>query len=68
MCFRQDSASHALLPALPPLCLCRDGNFLRLHPGCGPHTIFRWQVKLRWVVPGPTIVPFPPWAPSPWLV
>ncbi|XP_027789440.2 ubiquitin carboxyl-terminal hydrolase 19 isoform X17 [Marmota flaviventris] len=25
----------------------RDGNFLRLHPGCGPHTIFRWQVKLR---------------------
>lgn len=21
----------------------RDGNFLRLHPGCGPHTIFRWQ-------------------------
>ncbi|XP_062971311.1 ubiquitin carboxyl-terminal hydrolase 19 isoform X24 [Cynocephalus volans] len=25
----------------------RDGNFLRLHLGCGPHTIFRWQVKLR---------------------
>ncbi|XP_033615680.1 ubiquitin carboxyl-terminal hydrolase 19 isoform X10 [Fukomys damarensis] len=25
----------------------RDRNFLRLHPGCGPHTIFRWQVKLR---------------------
>ncbi|XP_075403454.1 ubiquitin carboxyl-terminal hydrolase 19 isoform X5 [Tenrec ecaudatus] len=25
----------------------RDGNFLRLHPGCGPHTIFHWQVKLR---------------------
>uniref|UniRef100_A0A8C0D1G9 ubiquitinyl hydrolase 1 n=1 Tax=Balaenoptera musculus TaxID=9771 RepID=A0A8C0D1G9_BALMU len=25
-----------------------DGNFLRLHPGCGPHAIFRWQVKLRW--------------------
>ncbi|XP_007168813.2 ubiquitin carboxyl-terminal hydrolase 19 isoform X3 [Balaenoptera ricei] len=25
----------------------RDGNFLRLHPGCGPHAIFRWQVKLR---------------------
>ncbi|KAK2503977.1 hypothetical protein MC885_016005 [Smutsia gigantea] len=25
----------------------RDGNFLRLHPGCGPQTIFRWQVKLR---------------------
>uniref|UniRef100_A0A8C4LSG1 Ubiquitin carboxyl-terminal hydrolase 19 n=1 Tax=Equus asinus asinus TaxID=83772 RepID=A0A8C4LSG1_EQUAS len=25
----------------------RDGNFLRLHPGCGPPTIFRWQVKLR---------------------
>uniref|UniRef100_A0A8I5KRW4 ubiquitinyl hydrolase 1 n=1 Tax=Homo sapiens TaxID=9606 RepID=A0A8I5KRW4_HUMAN len=25
----------------------RDGNFLRLHPGCGPHTTFRWQVKLR---------------------
>ncbi|XP_048953934.1 ubiquitin carboxyl-terminal hydrolase 19 isoform X20 [Canis lupus dingo] len=25
----------------------RDGNFLRLHPGCGPHTLFRWQVKLR---------------------
>ena len=38
-------------PALPRL--CRDGNFLRLHPGCGPHTIFRWQVKLRWVVPSP---------------
>lgn len=25
----------------------RDANFLRLHPGCGPHTVFRWQVKLR---------------------
>ncbi|XP_036189491.1 ubiquitin carboxyl-terminal hydrolase 19 isoform X8 [Myotis myotis] len=25
----------------------RDTNFLRLHPGCGPHTVFRWQVKLR---------------------
>uniref|UniRef100_A0A8C9G8S9 Ubiquitin carboxyl-terminal hydrolase 19 n=1 Tax=Pavo cristatus TaxID=9049 RepID=A0A8C9G8S9_PAVCR len=25
----------------------RDVNFLRLHPGCGPHTVFRWQVKLR---------------------
>uniref|UniRef100_A0A4X2LSU7 ubiquitinyl hydrolase 1 n=1 Tax=Vombatus ursinus TaxID=29139 RepID=A0A4X2LSU7_VOMUR len=24
-----------------------DVNFLRLHPDCGPHTIFRWQVKLR---------------------
>uniref|UniRef100_A0A8V0ZPC5 ubiquitinyl hydrolase 1 n=1 Tax=Gallus gallus TaxID=9031 RepID=A0A8V0ZPC5_CHICK len=24
-----------------------DINFLRLHPGCGPHTVFRWQVKLR---------------------
>ncbi|NXG24235.1 UBP19 hydrolase, partial [Grallaria varia] len=24
-----------------------DTNFLRLHPGCGPHTVFRWQVKLR---------------------
>uniref|UniRef100_A0A674H8Z8 Ubiquitin carboxyl-terminal hydrolase 19 n=1 Tax=Taeniopygia guttata TaxID=59729 RepID=A0A674H8Z8_TAEGU len=24
-----------------------DSNFLRLHPGCGPHTVFRWQVKLR---------------------
>uniref|UniRef100_A0A8D0L7Q0 CS domain-containing protein n=1 Tax=Sphenodon punctatus TaxID=8508 RepID=A0A8D0L7Q0_SPHPU len=24
-----------------------DVNFLRLHPGCGPHTVFRWQVKLR---------------------
>ncbi|XP_060622483.2 ubiquitin carboxyl-terminal hydrolase 19 isoform X2 [Anolis sagrei] len=24
-----------------------DVNFLRLHPGCGSHTIFRWQVKLR---------------------
>ncbi|XP_074054016.1 ubiquitin carboxyl-terminal hydrolase 19 isoform X1 [Macrotis lagotis] len=24
-----------------------DRNFLRLHPDCGPHTIFRWQVKLR---------------------
>ncbi|NWZ79518.1 UBP19 hydrolase, partial [Poecile atricapillus] len=24
-----------------------DANFLRLHPGCGPHTVFRWQVKLR---------------------
>uniref|UniRef100_A0A8C3D428 ubiquitinyl hydrolase 1 n=1 Tax=Corvus moneduloides TaxID=1196302 RepID=A0A8C3D428_CORMO len=24
-----------------------DMNFLRLHPGCGPHTVFRWQVKLR---------------------
>ncbi|KAM9325399.1 ubiquitin carboxyl-terminal hydrolase 19 [Gastrophryne carolinensis] len=25
----------------------RDPNFLRLHPGCGPDTVFRWQVKLR---------------------
>ncbi|KYO35554.1 ubiquitin carboxyl-terminal hydrolase 19 isoform A [Alligator mississippiensis] len=24
-----------------------DANFLRLHPGCGSHTVFRWQVKLR---------------------
>ncbi|XP_044307785.1 ubiquitin carboxyl-terminal hydrolase 19 isoform X3 [Varanus komodoensis] len=24
-----------------------DVNFLRLHPGCGSHTVFRWQVKLR---------------------
>uniref|UniRef100_A0AAV2M1N9 ubiquitinyl hydrolase 1 n=1 Tax=Knipowitschia caucasica TaxID=637954 RepID=A0AAV2M1N9_KNICA len=24
-----------------------DCNFLRLHPGCGPNTVFRWQVKLR---------------------
>ncbi|XP_068108746.1 ubiquitin carboxyl-terminal hydrolase 19 isoform X2 [Hyperolius riggenbachi] len=24
-----------------------DSNFLRLHPGCGPDTVFRWQVKLR---------------------
>ncbi|NXE54642.1 UBP19 hydrolase, partial [Casuarius casuarius] len=24
-----------------------DTNFLRLHPGCGPHTVFWWQVKLR---------------------
>ncbi|NXL95540.1 UBP19 hydrolase, partial [Alectura lathami] len=24
-----------------------DVNFLRLHPGCGPQTVFRWQVKLR---------------------
>ncbi|XP_034632043.1 ubiquitin carboxyl-terminal hydrolase 19 [Trachemys scripta elegans] len=24
-----------------------DINFLRLHPSCGPHTVFRWQVKLR---------------------
>ncbi|NXT80470.1 UBP19 hydrolase, partial [Zapornia atra] len=24
-----------------------DTNFLRLHPGCGPNTVFRWQVKLR---------------------
>ncbi|XP_029770334.1 LOW QUALITY PROTEIN: ubiquitin carboxyl-terminal hydrolase 19-like [Terrapene carolina triunguis] len=24
-----------------------DVNFLRLHPSCGPHTVFRWQVKLR---------------------
>lgn len=37
--------------------LCRDANFLRLHPGCGPHTVFRWQVKLRWVVPGPALCP-----------
>lgn len=28
--------------------LCSDTNFLRLHPGCGPHTVFRWQVKLRY--------------------
>ncbi|XP_075882772.1 ubiquitin carboxyl-terminal hydrolase 19 isoform X3 [Nelusetta ayraudi] len=25
----------------------RDANFLRLHPDCGPNTVFRWQVKLR---------------------
>ncbi|XP_066474519.1 ubiquitin carboxyl-terminal hydrolase 19 isoform X3 [Tiliqua scincoides] len=24
-----------------------DVNFLRLHPDCGSHTVFRWQVKLR---------------------
>ncbi|XP_020651056.3 ubiquitin carboxyl-terminal hydrolase 19 isoform X3 [Pogona vitticeps] len=24
-----------------------DANFLRVHPSCGPHTVFRWQVKLR---------------------
>ncbi|XP_054831391.1 ubiquitin carboxyl-terminal hydrolase 19 isoform X3 [Eublepharis macularius] len=24
-----------------------DVNFLRLHPDCGSHTMFRWQVKLR---------------------
>ncbi|XP_055079203.1 ubiquitin carboxyl-terminal hydrolase 19 isoform X2 [Periophthalmus magnuspinnatus] len=24
-----------------------DTNFLRLHSGCGPNTVFRWQVKLR---------------------
>ncbi|XP_040214845.1 ubiquitin carboxyl-terminal hydrolase 19 isoform X2 [Rana temporaria] len=24
-----------------------DPNFLRLHPGCGPSQVFRWQVKLR---------------------
>lgn len=70
--FRQDIVSHAFLPTLPPalplLCFCRDGNFLRLHPGCGPHTIFRWQVKLRWVVPGPSTMPVPPWALSPWPI
>nr|XP_033782603.1 ubiquitin carboxyl-terminal hydrolase 19 isoform X2 [Geotrypetes seraphini] len=24
-----------------------DSNFLRLHPDCGPNTVFRYQVKLR---------------------
>ncbi|XP_058498164.1 ubiquitin carboxyl-terminal hydrolase 19 isoform X4 [Solea solea] len=24
-----------------------DANFLRLHSGCGPNTVFKWQVKLR---------------------
>ncbi|XP_030424659.1 ubiquitin carboxyl-terminal hydrolase 19-like isoform X5 [Gopherus evgoodei] len=24
-----------------------DANFLRVHPSCGPRTVFRWQVKLR---------------------
>ncbi|XP_051517732.1 ubiquitin carboxyl-terminal hydrolase 19-like isoform X1 [Myxocyprinus asiaticus] len=24
-----------------------DSNFLRLHPVCGPNTVFKWQVKLR---------------------
>uniref|UniRef100_A0A8C6LYI5 ubiquitinyl hydrolase 1 n=1 Tax=Nothobranchius furzeri TaxID=105023 RepID=A0A8C6LYI5_NOTFU len=24
-----------------------DRNFLRLHPDCGPNTVFKWQVKLR---------------------
>uniref|UniRef100_A0A3B3YP99 ubiquitinyl hydrolase 1 n=1 Tax=Poecilia mexicana TaxID=48701 RepID=A0A3B3YP99_9TELE len=24
-----------------------DVNFLRLHSGCGPNTMFKWQVKLR---------------------
>ncbi|XP_038137311.1 ubiquitin carboxyl-terminal hydrolase 19 isoform X3 [Cyprinodon tularosa] len=24
-----------------------DANFLRLHSGCGPNSVFRWQVKLR---------------------
>ncbi|XP_042370870.1 ubiquitin carboxyl-terminal hydrolase 19-like, partial [Plectropomus leopardus] len=23
-----------------------DTNFLRLHPDCGPNTVFKWQVKL----------------------
>ena len=50
-------------------CPCRDGNFLRLHPGCGPHTIFRWQVKLRWVVPSPAPLPvLLPCSPCPWAV
>lgn len=30
--------------------LCSDANFLRLHPGCGPPTVFRWQVKLRYQI------------------
>lgn len=68
VCFRQVRVSHALFLALALLCFCRDGNFLRLHPGCGPHTTFRWQVKLRWVVPSSTTVPLSPWAPSPWPV
>ncbi|XP_042195453.1 ubiquitin carboxyl-terminal hydrolase 19 isoform X9 [Callorhinchus milii] len=25
----------------------RHNVFLRLHPGCGPNTIFKWQVKVR---------------------
>lgn len=54
VCFRQDGASHAFPPGLPLLCF-RDGNFLRFHLGCGPQTIFRWQVKLRWVVPNPPL-------------
>lgn len=55
VCASDGSVLQAFSFVLPPslLCLCRDGNFLRLHPGCGPHTIFRWQVKLRWVVPSP---------------
>jgi hypothetical protein len=61
------SCSPFVLP-LALICLCRDGNFLRLHLGCGPHTIFRWQVKLRWVVPVPTTVPVPTGLPSPWTV
>ncbi|KAK5863108.1 hypothetical protein PBY51_000163 [Eleginops maclovinus] len=24
-----------------------DANFLKLHPDCGPNTVFKWQVKLR---------------------
>uniref|UniRef100_A0A672SU90 ubiquitinyl hydrolase 1 n=1 Tax=Sinocyclocheilus grahami TaxID=75366 RepID=A0A672SU90_SINGR len=27
--------------------LTNDPNFLRLHPDCGPNTVFKWQVKLR---------------------
>uniref|UniRef100_A0A8C5WIX8 ubiquitinyl hydrolase 1 n=1 Tax=Leptobrachium leishanense TaxID=445787 RepID=A0A8C5WIX8_9ANUR len=27
-----------------------DPSFLRLHAGCGPDTVFRWQVKLRNII------------------
>ncbi|XP_075039657.1 ubiquitin carboxyl-terminal hydrolase 19 isoform X2 [Mixophyes fleayi] len=30
-----------------------DQNFLRLHAGCGPDTVFRWQVKLSNSLPLP---------------
>ncbi|XP_027879788.1 ubiquitin carboxyl-terminal hydrolase 19 isoform X2 [Xiphophorus couchianus] len=38
-----------------------DANFLRLHSGCGPNTLFKWQVKLRNLIqPGQCSYSFTP--------
>uniref|UniRef100_A0A8C9VKD7 ubiquitinyl hydrolase 1 n=1 Tax=Scleropages formosus TaxID=113540 RepID=A0A8C9VKD7_SCLFO len=38
-----------------------DATFLRLHPDCGPNTVFKWQVKLRNLIdPDQSVYAFTP--------